>query len=119
MAVDQLAWSNLRSTLIQTGVKVCRENEVRSYLERHPDMLAAVEAVCRSAAQEFGPGASLTLEHYRDPEIADERLTLYVRLPSYPPDMLCRIHAVADAHENSLEDKSGTLLVTTDFCPSR
>jgi hypothetical protein len=117
--VNEKPWCKLLSTLAQIGVAVRREDEVRDYLDSHADLLTPVEEVCRSARQEFGPDASLALEVYRDTEIEDEYLTLYVRLPSYPPDTLRKIRSVSEAHEQLLEDKSGTLLVTTDFCPTR
>jgi hypothetical protein len=37
----------------------------------------------------------------------------------HPPDMVRRLHSVSDAHESRLWDKSGSILVTTDFRPTR
>jgi hypothetical protein len=92
-----------------------RADEVRTYLVRHPDLAGIPERIYETARQEFGPDASLSLELYRDPEIEDEYLALYVRLRSYGPDTLQRIRAVCAAHESELWDKSGSILVTTDF----
>jgi hypothetical protein len=102
-----------------SGVTLRQEDDVRRYLDEHPDLLDAVTAVCRTSRQVFGSEGQLSLALYRDPEIKDNYLVLLVRLPAYPPDMLARIRAVSDAHEQELENSSGTFLVTTDFRPAR
>jgi hypothetical protein len=115
MTVAHLSWSHCRGTLAGDNVEIEHEEGVHLYLDRHSDLLGIVEEVCKTARQEFGADASLALAVYRDPEIRDEYLALYVRLQAYPPDMLQRLRAVAAAHENQLWDKSGSLLVTSDF----
>jgi hypothetical protein len=116
---NQASWYQFRFALALSGVAVLREEEIRCYLAGHPDMLDPVEEVCRAARREFGSEPSLSLEVYCDPEIDDRHLVLYVRFRAYPPDTLRRIHSVSDAHENRLWDKSGSILVTTDFRPTR
>jgi hypothetical protein len=112
---NPFAWQEVRSTLDSCGVALESEEAVRSYLARHADTVDAVGEACRTARQEFGPDASLSLQVYRDVEIADEYLTLYVRLAGYSQDTLRRIKAVSAAIEHHLCDRSGSLLVTTDF----
>jgi hypothetical protein len=104
-----------QSALNSLGVLMPQEADVRSYLALHPDVTEAVEGICRSARLEFGPNAALILGVYQDPEIDDQYLSLYVRLESYPPDVLDRIREVSAAHDDAMADKSGFLLVTTDF----
>jgi hypothetical protein len=94
-------------------------SEVRSYLDRHPDLFGVTERICKAARREFGPEAVLTLGVYRDPEIPEEYPLLRVRLPSYAPDTLRRIRSVSDPYEQELSDKSGSIVVTTDFRPLR
>jgi hypothetical protein len=56
---------------------------------------------------------------YRDPEIDDRYLTLYVRLEKYDSGVPERIDAVRRQFEQKLEQVSGDFLLTTDFRPPR
>ncbi len=105
--------------LASTRVTIPRPAEVREYLVQYPDMIALVLQVAVSASRRFGPATELSLELYRDPEIDDEYLTLYVRQASYDEDILDQIEELSVQYERGLHGKSGWLLVTTDFCPPR
>ena|SRR5437868_5082403 len=94
---------------------VSRPEEVTAYLERHPDLVDLIPALCARAEQEFGAPVELALEVYRDPEIDDPHLVLYVRLPSYDDTSVARIDKIWAPFEDSLAASSGYLLVTTDF----
>jgi hypothetical protein len=60
------------------------------------------------------------LELYRDPEIDDEYLTLYVRQRRYDADKLLEeIEDLRAGSQAALRETSGWLLVTTDFRPPR
>jgi hypothetical protein len=88
---------------------------VRDYLERHPDLARLLPSVCERARQEFEPPDELTIQLYRDPELKDEYLTLYIRQPHYLADILARIERLSDAFGEQLERTSGYLLLTTGF----
>jgi hypothetical protein len=109
----------LRSALTACAVEVKREQEVWSYLEAHPDLLSLTEDICRATRKEFGPAAVLSLQLNRDPEIVDEYIVLHVRLAQYGADTLARVRSVSDAFDSELCNASGSILVTTDFCPLR
>jgi hypothetical protein len=116
---ETLNWPQIRVALSQPGVSLRQQEEVRAYLAEHPDLLAPVESLCQAARKEFGQEAWLSLEVSRDPEVKDCYLALRVRLPSYSPDTLMRIHTIEADHEGLLEDVSGWIIVTTDFSPTR
>jgi hypothetical protein len=109
------AWEALEGVLRQSAVRIEDPAAVRDYLARYPELFPAVGAIGQSARAEFGMPARLRLRLYRDPEIEDRYLALYVRLPTYGPDVLSRLRGVAALHESALEQSAGTLLVTTDF----
>jgi hypothetical protein len=88
---------------------------VRRYLRGRRDLGEVVPALCEHVRAEFGPEAELALEVYSDPEVRDEYLTLYVRLASYPPDMLERLERAGQPFEARLTRATGYVLVTTDF----
>jgi hypothetical protein len=98
------------------SVRIPRPQEVLAYLDRYPDMLDLVEKASAETEQEFGDDAELSLELYRDPEIDDQYLTLYVRQAAYDKHIMDRIEAVRERYRQALSDKSGWLHVTTDFC---
>jgi hypothetical protein len=92
---------------------------VSSYLSSHPDLGDPVLAVCAEVRKEFGPEAELALQVYRDPEIHDCYLSLYVRLTSYDDSIIPRLDRVSQPFDEELSRASGYLLVTTDFRPPR
>ncbi|MFH1909014.1 MAG: hypothetical protein ABIL11_16810 [Chloroflexota bacterium] len=92
---------------------------VRDYLIRHLDMTGLLVPICDAARQRFGVQAQLSLESYRDPEIEDEYLTLYVRQKQYDENMLRQIKEIRKSFEGMLAGKTGWFLLTTDFQPPR
>lgn len=96
-------------------VAIPSASEVLAYLDEHADLFEPVESVCRATRNEFGADADLTLSLYRDSEANDQHLLLRLRMKSYPADTMRRIQSVSDSLESVLWDKSGSILVTTDF----
>jgi hypothetical protein len=109
----------MRKQLQAEGIVVPRPREVGEYLRQHPDLAELVPALCAEARREFDAATELSLEVYRDPEVNDRYLTLYVRQRNSGADLLPRIHRVGEAHAKDLAGVSGNLLVTTDFRPPR
>jgi len=73
----------------------------------------ALQAAVRTARQQF-PDAHLTLQVYRDPEIEDVYLVLYVRMKTYDETFLDRMKEM-DHLLDQLPGGDGWLLITTDF----
>jgi hypothetical protein len=94
-------------------------SEVGAYLVKHADLAALLPDICGEARHALGAGVELSLELYKDPEIADCYLTLYVRMEKYEPDILDRLHAVSEAFNQRLEDIPGYFLLATDFARPR
>jgi hypothetical protein len=109
----------VRDLSIEEAVLVPDLKAVRAYLKRHDELAAQLPAVCDAARKEFGAEAELALELYRDPEISDHYLTLYVRLDCYDSETMSRIDRVSGSFERQLAQTSGYLLLTTDFRPPR
>src|SRR5437016_5993795 len=72
--------------LAALGVVSDSGESVRAYLARHRDLVALLPAICAAARKAFAAPTELSLEMYRDPEVNDEYLTLYVRMPEYASD---------------------------------
>ena len=108
---------NALNRLLQKGITVPHPSEIRDYLIRYQDMIGLLLSVCKSVRERFGTNAQLSLEVYHDPEIEDEYLTLYVRQEKYDDNILDVIEDISTQYEDELVNKSGWLLVTTDFLP--
>lgn len=91
--------------------------ELSAYLSQHPDLASRLPSLCSEARGEFPPPTELSLELYRDPEIDDRYLALYVRQESYEEDLLDRIEQARAAYRPMLVGLNGHFLLTTDFQP--
>jgi hypothetical protein len=107
------------SWLGSEGIVIPQPAAVRDYLLRYPDMADLLPLVCKVARERLGKDTQLSLELYRDPEIDDEYLTLYVRQENYDEHILEMLESVSAEYEEKLTESSGWLLVTTDFRPPR
>lgn len=100
-------------------VDIPRVAPVRDYLLRYSDITDLIPRVCQMAREHLGKNAHLSLEVYRDQEIEDEYLALYVRQENYDERLMDKIDEVCVKYENMLSGKSGWFIVTTDFRPPR
>ena len=101
----------LRSSEIRSG----DWNSVRAYLDKHLDLAPWLPTICAQVRRDLGPEPELALELYRDPEIDDSLLTLYVRQSRYDPGIMDRIEALNRQFDSALEQVSGYFLIATDF----
>ena len=114
--------SQIESVLIWLSsrkVILAQWSGVRDYLTNHPDVVGLVLSVCEKASKRFGMNAQLSLEVYRDPEVEDAYLTFYVRQQPYDEKILDVIGEINREFELELADKSGWLVISTDFRPPR
>jgi len=105
--------------LRQKAIIIRQPAVVRDYLLRYPDTIDVLPSLSRTALEQFGIATQLSLEPYRDPEIEDEYLTLYVRQKEYDERIMDIVEEICSAHEEELAEMSGWLVVTTDFRPPR
>ena len=102
-------------SILSSRVDVRRPDEVRQYLLKHPDMMGLVHSACNSARGRLQPQTQLLLGLYRDPEIDDEYLTLYVRQSHYEENVLQVIDHLNRESATEKAGKSGWLVISTDF----
>jgi hypothetical protein len=88
--------------LVAKGARIESPLDVRAYLRQYTDLSL------HNATQ-------FSLELYRDPEIDDSYLTLYVRRTSYEPGILDSIDEINLECELLLAGIRGWLITTTDF----
>jgi hypothetical protein len=93
--------------------------DVEAYLAEHPQLAQLLPDICAEVRQALGSEVELSLELYRDPEIEDRYLTLYVRKEKYEPEILDRLQAVSESFNHRLEAVPGYFLLATDFSRPR
>jgi hypothetical protein len=93
------------------------EQAVDRYLRAHAGLGHVLPVICTHVRQQLGDAFELSLEAYRDPEVDDVCLVLYVRQDPYDASVMERIRAARDTLD--LPAVNGYLLVTTDFRPPR
>jgi hypothetical protein len=103
--------------LASEGIIVRHRDRLREYMLRHPDIVSLVPYVGGLALCEFASRAQISLELYRDPEISDEHVVIYVRQAEYEDNLLGEIEAIQAVYSHKLAQRRGWLLLTTDFQP--
>ncbi len=103
--------------ILKMEVAIPHPTTVRDYLLSYSDITSLIQPVCQMARKHLGKDTHLSLEVYRDQEIEDEYLALYVRQDIYDNRLMDKIEEVCVEYENMLSGKSGWFIVTTDFRP--
>jgi hypothetical protein len=98
---------------IATEADLTNEPQIREYLLKFVDLAEVVSHAVEVARRRF-PEARLVLDVYRDPEIDDEYLALYVRLSHYDDSVMEQIAAAEAEYLPMLAGKSGWIQLTTD-----
>jgi hypothetical protein len=93
--------------------------EVDSYLGGQRELALLLPEICAEVRQALGNAVELSLELYKDLEIDDRYLALYVREDKYERDILQRLEAISDRFNHRLEEVPGYFLLTTDFSRPR
>lgn len=112
---SSLSIETMLEYLASIQVIVPNPEEVQNYLSRYPDIIELVMLACEETRNRFLLPTQLSLELYRDPEIDDQYLTLYVRQKKYEKDIMDKIEEIRLSYSDDLADKTSYLLLTTDF----
>jgi hypothetical protein len=107
--------SDIFRDLAADRVLVPNAQEVEDYLAVHPQLALMLPSIGAEVRQTLGPDVELSLELYKDPEIDDRYLTMYVRKEKYESDILDRLEGIRDRFNAKLAEIPGYFLLTTDF----
>jgi hypothetical protein len=113
--LSEAAIASSMTALRSSGIVSADWNSVGTYLEKHADLAPWLPKICTQARRDFGPEPQLALELYRDPEIEDSFLTLYIRQSHYDLGIMDRIDSLNRQFDSALEQVSGYFLIATDF----
>lgn len=103
--------------LAEAKVLIPNIKEVRDYLLQYTDLTSHVLLAARRAKERFNPATQLSLEVYRDPEIDDRYLALYVRQENYDDNILDAIDEISSEYEDMLSEREGWFVLTSDLHP--
>ncbi len=104
----------LLSQLQELGIGLGAQEEIREYLLKFPDLIKVIPLAVNAALVHL-PEAQLFLEVYKDPEIEDQYLMLYVRMQNYDESFIERIEAAESEYIDLLTGREGWLQMGTDF----
>ena len=99
----------------ELGIMVPNSSALQKYLSRYPDIVDMIIPICKQVKGKFKYSSQISLELYRDPEIVDEYITIYVRQRNYDESVMNRIEEIEAKYEKELIDKKGWIIITTDF----
>jgi hypothetical protein len=99
----------------ELGIMVPNSSALQRYLSRYPDIVDMIIPICKQVKGKFKYPSQISLELYRDPEIVDEYITIYVRQRNYDESVMNRIEEIEAKYEKELIDKKGWIIITTDF----
>jgi len=95
-------------------VRIENPNLIREYLSQFIGLLDVIPKAVNAAKKHF-PEAQLVIDVYRDPEIADCYLVLYIRLKYYDDSVMERLEKAEAEFLSHLVSKRGWIQLTTDF----
>jgi len=112
---NSLSIETMLEYLASIQIAVPNPEEVQDYLSHYPDIIELVMFACEETRNHFSLPTQLSLELYRDPEIADQYITLYVRQKEYDENIMDVIEEIWSTYDDKLSTKQGDFFVTTDF----
>lgn len=101
------------------SVIISNPNEIRNYLFNNLGVEDLIVSICQATMEEFKDRAKLYLDIYKDPEIKDKYLTLYVRQEHYDDDIIEVIESISEQYEDDIKEQSIWFLITTDFSSTK
>ena len=101
-------------TYLAREVRIENPNPIREYLSQFTGLLDVIPKAVNAAKKHF-PEAQLVIDVYRDPEIADCYLVLYIRLKHYDDSVMERLEKAEAEFLTHLVSKRGWIQLTTDF----
>jgi len=103
--------------LVNDGIIVQNPDEIRDYLLQYYDMINVILPICDRVSDKFQTTAEILFTIYKDNEINDKYIIIFIRQNNYSEDTMNDIDQISEDCRIFLHGKSGWLLITTDFKP--
>jgi hypothetical protein len=111
--------SGILQRLAGYGILVPKAPDVAAYIGQYVQLAQLLPNIGAEVREALGPQVELTLELYKDPEVDDRYLTMYVRKEQYEADIWDHLQSISERFNNQLEEVPGYFLLTTDFSRPR
>lgn len=102
----------LLSCIQRLQVQIPESSKVRNYLVSHLSLASKLPNICLSANCEFGNDSKISLEIYKDPEIDDEHLKVYIHQENYDKPLRTRIRQTSKITNKLIKGMSGWIHLT-------
>ncbi|GAI50161.1 unnamed protein product, partial [marine sediment metagenome] len=103
----------LLNLLVSKKIIIPKPAEIRRYLMIYTDMIHIILPICGIINEKLNAPAQVSLEAYKDTEIKDEYLVIYVRQAVYDDKIMNIIDEISEECDGLLHNKSGWLIITT------
>ncbi len=100
--------------LREKGIVLQHIDDIHEYLLRFPDIIDVLPFAI-SVLGKYFPEARIILDMYKDPEIEDSYLVIYVRTENYDESFIDKLGKAESEFLDSLVNKEGWIQVSTDF----
>ena len=108
MSVDDLIiW-------LESNVEINNRTHIKNYLSLFSDLIDLIP-IAVSVAKKHFPEAHIVVDVYKDTEIEDSYIVLYIRLSHYDESFIERLAEAESEILPLLVNKSGWIQLTTDF----
>jgi len=102
------------------GIHIPQPQDIDRHLSAYPGLEVQLNQILKEATERFpAQTTELSLELYRDPELNEKYLTLYVRAPEYSDQTMGEIETFSDQINSRFPRLNARFLITTDFQPAR
>jgi len=99
---------------LESNVKINNRTHIKNYLSLFSDLIDLIP-IAVSVAKKHFPEAHIVVDVYKDPEIEDSYIVLYIRLSQYDESFIERLAEAESEILPLLVNKSGWIQLTTDF----
>jgi len=110
----QLQIQRILRELSEKGIVLRNIDDIHEYLLRFPDIIDVIPLAV-SALLKYFPDDQIILDMYKDPEIEDSYLVLYVRTKNYNETFFEKLEKAESEFLDYLVNKEGWIQVNTDF----
>lgn len=110
---EDIVSTSINTSTIESALKLLHEyfnirfplcDVTIEYILQHQNIYDIIIYACIATEECFRERAQVSLELYRDPEIKDEYLTIYVRQITYEPNLIDEIDKLSEKFEEVLRE---------------
>jgi hypothetical protein len=112
-SIERRIEKNLQ-TLEKYGFYLEHIEDIKEYLLDYSDMIELIPVIANIIKSNF-PDNQVVFDIYKDPEIDDRYIVIYVRSKSYDELFMKKLEDVESEFLDYLVDKKGWIQLTTDF----